>query len=158
MAPASPSGPAQVHSHLGIPDAYSDLGEFFQQGARGVAQTGSLHPARQGLPQNVGQKAHQDVGPDAMLFLMPDRSDQELVLGDSKGPLGFGQLDVSFPERHRLDVAQIAPQDVTTLRDARPLIPVLVALPGDLQLRLSHRLGKSLDANGKRSRGPPVLL
>jgi hypothetical protein len=40
----------------------------------------------------------------ALLLVMPDRSNHQLVFGDPEGPLGIRQLDVMLPQRGRVAV------------------------------------------------------
>src|SRR5262245_38431502 len=89
---------------------------------------------------------------------MPDRSDRQLILVDPKFPLGLGQLDVPFPERCRVEVAEITPQDVASFGDTCPCTPVLVTLPGDLQPRFALGLEEPLDADLESASNTPVLL
>jgi uncharacterized DUF497 family protein len=48
----------QRQHHVGALDAT----EFIEDGARAVTQAGTALPLLQRLPQDVGQKAHQDIG------------------------------------------------------------------------------------------------
>ena len=61
-----------------------DAREFFEHGARGVAEARTLLPHLQALPQHEGEKTDEDVGLDAIFALVPDRTDVELVLLDRK--------------------------------------------------------------------------
>ena len=80
-----------------------EFGEFREQGARRVAQAAALHPAGEGFPQHVGEEAHQDVGSDPRLVLVPHRTQLQFVFGDAEGPFRLGQLDVATPEGGGVD-------------------------------------------------------
>src|SRR5438445_6690360 len=68
-----------------------------EDGARTVAEAGARLPLLQRLPQDVGQKADEDVRLDPLLLLMPDRANRELALVDTKGRLDLRELDVRLP-------------------------------------------------------------
>ena len=72
--------------------------ELFEDRARGVSETGAALPHLEALPQDEGEEANEDVSLDAVLALMPDRTDVQLVLLDAEGGFGLGELDVGFPE------------------------------------------------------------
>jgi hypothetical protein len=50
------------------------------------------------LPENVGQKADEDVSQHAVFFLMPDWAQPQIALVDAERRLGLGQLDLGPPE------------------------------------------------------------
>ena len=62
--------------------------EFFQNYARGIAETGAALPHLQALPQHEGKKADEDMSLYAILALVPDRTEVELVLLDTKSGTG----------------------------------------------------------------------
>jgi len=78
-----------------------------------MAQAGAVHPTRQGLPKYVGQEADKNVGQHTLLGVMPDRADFQLILADAEGPFGLGELDIAFPERGRIGLRQVGPQQIT---------------------------------------------
>ena len=55
-------------------------GEFLEDGSRAVAQSSAALPLLEGFPHRVGKKADQDMGEHAILFLMPDRPDRQVLL------------------------------------------------------------------------------
>ena len=61
-----------------------DACQFLEDGPRRIAETGALLPHLQGLPQDEGEEADEDVGLHAILALMPDRANRELVLLDAE--------------------------------------------------------------------------
>ena len=68
------------------------------------------------------------------VFLMPDRTNLQLVLRDPKRPFRFGQLDVTFPQHRRIGLAEIRSQQVAAVRQRRPIVPPRIAGPGDAQV------------------------
>jgi hypothetical protein len=50
------------------------------------------------LPQHEGKEADEDMSLHAVLALMPDRADVQLILLDAKRRFGLGELDVGLPE------------------------------------------------------------
>jgi len=90
-----------------------DLGELLDQGARRIAQPRAAHPLGERFPQNIGQEADQDVGEDTILFLMPEGTYLQFILGDAERPFSLGQLDVALPQRGRIDVVQVGSQQIT---------------------------------------------
>ena len=69
--------------------------KLFEHSAWRVSETSAALPHP--LPQHEGQKAHQDVGLDAIGALVPDRPYLELIFLDTKGGFGLGELDVGLP-------------------------------------------------------------
>jgi hypothetical protein len=53
--------------------------QLLENGARRVAEAGALLPHLR-LPQYEGEKAHQDVSLNAILALVPDGANVELIL------------------------------------------------------------------------------
>ena len=91
------------------------------------------------------------------VFLVPDRADLQFVLGDPKRPFRLGQLDVTFPQRGRIGLVQVRPQQVAALRQRRPVAPASVARPGDAQPSFPLRRREALDLHLERPGRPPVL-
>jgi hypothetical protein len=67
--------------------------ELFELSAWRVTEACPALPHLQGLPQHEGQKAHEDVGLDAVGTLVPDRVYLEPILLDAKGRFGSRELD-----------------------------------------------------------------
>src|SRR5580693_5944779 len=101
--------------------------------ARTVAETGAALPLLQRLPQNVGEKAHQDVRQHAILALMPDGTDRQLALSDAKGRFRFRKLDIGPPQRLGAPVAQIGAQHVAAFAVTRPVVPFGASRPFESQ-------------------------
>src|SRR5260370_11321542 len=72
--------------------------KLFEDGARGVSKTCALLPHLEALPKREGKKADEDMGLNAVLVLMPDRTKVELIFLDAEGGLGLGELDIGLPE------------------------------------------------------------
>ena len=75
-----------------------DACKFLENGTRGVAEASTALPHLQALPQHEGQKADENMGLNAILALVPDRTQIQLIFLDAEGGLGLGELDVSLPE------------------------------------------------------------
>src|SRR5271166_3757696 len=74
-----------------------DARQFLEDGARRVAETGTALPHLQTLPQHEGEEADEDVSLHAVLALMPDRPDGQLLLLDAERRLRLSELDVRLP-------------------------------------------------------------
>ena len=66
-------------------------------------------------------------------FRVPDRADLQFVRGDPKRPFRVGRRDVTFPQCGWIGLVQVRPQQVTALRQRRPIAPPLVPRPRDTQ-------------------------
>ena len=100
--------------------------ELFQDGARRVSKPGTALPHLQALPQNKGEKANQDVSLNAVLALMPDRTDVQLVLLNSEGGFRLGELDIGFPELPIAPIADIRAQEISAFRESGPVVEGVV--------------------------------
>jgi hypothetical protein len=74
-----------------------DAGKLFEDRARRVAEARALLPHLEALPEHEGEEANEDVGLDAILALMPDRTQVQLIFLNAKRGFGLGELDVSLP-------------------------------------------------------------
>src|SRR6478736_8374926 len=61
--------------------------EFFKDRSRRVSEARMLLPHLEALPQHEGEKADQDMGLNAILALMPDRTYVQLILLVYCGPV-----------------------------------------------------------------------
>ena len=86
--------------------------KLFQDGARGIAEACTLLPHLEALPQHEGEKADEDMSLHAILALMPDRTDVELVLLDPKSGFGLCELDIGFPELLIAPVGDVGTQQI----------------------------------------------
>ena len=93
--------------------------KFFENGTRGVAEASTALPHLQALPQHEGQKADENMCLHAILALVPDRTQIQLIFLDAEGGLGLGQLDVSLPELLIGPVLDVRTQKIGALPMAR---------------------------------------
>ncbi len=61
---------------------------------------------------------------DSVGHLMPDGSDRQISLVDSKGRFSIGQLDVGPPEFIGRPVVYVGAKQVAALALLRPLVPL----------------------------------
>ena len=86
-----------------------------------VAKAGALGHQAEAFPKHVRQEANQDVGLHAILALMKDWPERQILFVDAEGGLSFRELDVCLPELLGRPVADIGPQEITAFAHARPL-------------------------------------
>ncbi len=86
--------------------------EFFQDDARGIAETGAALPHLQAFPQHEGKKADEDMSLHTILALVPDRAEVELVLLDTKSGFGLRELDIGLPELSIAPIVDIRAQQI----------------------------------------------
>ena len=89
--------------------------ELFQDDARGIAETCAALPHLESLPQHEGQKADEDMSLYAILALMPDRTEVELVLLDTKSGFGLSELDVGLPQLSIAPISDVRAQEIGAL-------------------------------------------
>ena len=135
-----------------------DFGKFFQQCSRSIAQAGSLHPLSQAFPQYISQKANQDMCFDSVSFLMPNRADNQFVFGNTEGPFGFSQLDISFPKCLWGDVGKVGSQKITSFGQLSPIAPLFIAFESDFKSRLIGRIFYGYNLYIKGPGGTPITL
>ncbi len=82
---AVPRGDDDVHE--------TDLGELGEHPPRLISQPGLATELSQGLPQDVRQKADQNVRQNPLLFLVPDRTEAQIRFVDPEGSFGLGGTD-----------------------------------------------------------------
>src|SRR5206468_268392 len=113
---------------------------------RAIAESGAGLPLLESFPQHVGEEAHEDVGPDAVGLLVPDRADRQLALVDPEGGLGLAELHVGAPQRLDVPVADVGAQHVAPLAVSGPLVPLGADRP--LQAKPRGTRGVPEDADG----------
>ena len=64
------------------------LAELLEDCSRGISQAGALLPHLEALPQDEGEKAHEDMGLSAIFALVPDRTDVQLIIALSDDDVG----------------------------------------------------------------------
>ena len=109
-----------------------------------IPQSGlSAHPAET-CPENIREKADQNVGLDTAFFLVPDGAQPEVVFLDAERFFRIGQLDVGLPELLRRPRLDVAPQEVAAFAPASPAELLFASRPGELDLPMLffHRRGK----------------
>ena len=99
------------------------LSKLFQNGSRTVADPCPFHPLFEGLPENIGEEADEDVGANTLFLVVPNRADRKVALLDSKCGFSFRELDVRFPKVVVVPIVHICPKDVTTLAGTGPFVP-----------------------------------
>src|SRR5882672_11317439 len=67
----------------------------------------------------IGQEGDEDVRFDAVLELVVDRAELQIVLEIFECGLDLDELDIELPQMGRLSVAQIGAQQIATLAPAR---------------------------------------
>jgi hypothetical protein len=96
--------------------------ELFEHSARGVSEPGALLPHLKTFPQHEGEKADKDMSLDAFAALVPDRAHVQLILLDTEGRFGLGELDVGLPELLIAPIADVRAQEIGALRKRNPVI------------------------------------
>ena len=99
-----------------------DAGKLFEDGARRVAEARARLPHLEALPQHEGEEADEDVGLDAILALMPDRAEVQLILLDAKSRLGLSELDVGLPELSVAPIGDVRAQQIGAFRQRGPIV------------------------------------
>ena len=75
----------------------AQFAELVEDAAWFVAQARPLAQLAEELPEHVGQEADQDMGQDAVLFLVPHGPERQVAFLDAERRLRLGQLDVRAP-------------------------------------------------------------
>ncbi len=89
----------------------------------------ALLPHLEALPEHESEEANEDVSLDAVLALMPDRAQVQLILLNAERRFGLGELDVSLPELLVAPIGDVRAQEIGALRERGPI----VAHSGDLE-------------------------
>ena len=71
-----------------------DCGEFFEHGPRRQSRRQRLQPLLQRDHQRIGEERHEDMGLDAVLELMMDGTDRQIVLQFLERLLDLDQLEI----------------------------------------------------------------
>ena len=91
-------------------------------GARRVSEAGAALPHLEALPQDEGEKADEDVSLDAVLALMPDRTEVQLIFLDAESGFGLGELDIGLPELLIAPIADVRSQEIGAFRERGPVV------------------------------------
>jgi hypothetical protein len=117
----------------------TDLAQFIKHVSLFVPQPCFLRHFLHRFPEYVGEEADQNMRLDAVLLLIPDRSNAEIAFVDSERGFGLGQLDVRLPKILRRPVDDVRPQQLAAFVKAGSLAPRVVFRP-----RVSARSSTSL--------------
>src|SRR5579864_3410404 len=123
----------------------AQLAKLGEQSPGAMPQPSALCPLFEGLPQDVGEKADQDVSLDPAGFLMPNRSQRQVRLLDAKGSLDLGELNVGVPELLGCPVGDVGAQYIAAFTDLRPVIPLGAHRPGETQAARLREVSGQLD-------------
>ena len=92
-----------------------DARKLFEDRARRISKACAALPHLEALPQHKGKKADEDMGLNAVLVLMPDRTDVELIFLDAESGLGLGELDIGLPELLIAPIVDVRAQQIGAL-------------------------------------------
>ncbi len=148
-----------TQANLGVCCGWDVMGlnacEFFEDRARRVSEAGAALPHLQALPQHEGKKAYDDVGLDAVLALMPDWTDVELIFLDAKSGFGLRQLDVGFPELPIAPVIDVRSQEIGAFRERSLVVERSIVIDVEAKPR---RTGMGLQCDCEARSSTLVLL
>jgi len=103
-----------------------DSRKLFEDGARRISEACALLPHLEALPQHEGKKADkkadEDMSLNAVLMLMPDRTEVELIFLDAERGLGLGELDISLPELLIGPIADVRAQKIGAFGKRGPVV------------------------------------
>jgi hypothetical protein len=99
-----------------------DALEFFHNGARGIAETCAALAHLQALPQHEGKKADEDMSLYAILALVSDRTDVELILLNPESDFGLRELDIGLPELLIAPIGDVRAQQIGALGESGPVV------------------------------------
>src|ERR1700732_5479846 len=103
-----------------------DRCELVEHSSRREARRQRLEPCTQRDVQAIGQERHEDVRLDAVLELVVDRAQVQIVLHGLEGGLDLDELDVEPPQLGRVLAGEIGAQQITAF--APPPLAQLVAI------------------------------
>jgi hypothetical protein len=91
----------------------------------------------------------------AVLALVPDRPEVELVLLDTKSGFGLCELDIGLPELSIAPIADVGTQEIGALRERGPVVEGVIVNDAKAETRRAAiRLQRDREAGG----GSLVLL
>ena len=79
-----------------------------------------MAPAAKVFPENIGEKANQNMSLHAALKMVPNRAESQLAFVDAKGGLRLGQLDVSAPKLFAAPIGDVGAQQITAFAAQQP--------------------------------------
>ena len=113
-----------------------------------MAQACTPAELRERLPEYVRQKTDENMRQHVVFFLMPNGTNSQVALLNTKGQFGRRQLDVSFPEFFVCPISYVAAQHVTSV-GKRCLLAMRI-LFGPSQLRATVHTTFNLDVEQPR--------
>jgi hypothetical protein len=133
-----------------------------QNGARRIPQPGTRLPLLERFPQHISEKADQNVRLDAVLFMMPDRTDTQIGFLNAEGRLGFAELDVGLPQLLVSPVVDVAAKNVSAFTELGPIVSLRACAPLELDSRWRGLIFCERDRVARRGAGvsfqePPDL-
>src|ERR1700739_156504 len=117
-----------------------DGGEFVEHGPRREAGGQLLEPGAQRDVETIGEEGDEDVRFDAVLKLVIDRAELQIVLEILECGLDLDELDVELPQLGGILVTQIGAQEIAPFAAAR--LSQLVAVEREAE---SSGLGRYFD-------------
>ena len=72
---------------------------------------------------------------DAVLFMMPDRTDTQIRFLNAEDSLGFAELDVGLPQLLVGPVVDVAAKNVSAFTEFGPILPLRAGAPLELDCR-----------------------
>jgi hypothetical protein len=87
----------------------------------------------QAFPQYIGQETNKQMRLNPLLFLMPDRPERQVTLLDSKGCLGFSQMNIGVPQFLGRPISDIGAQHVASPSEIGPTVTILSLGPSETQ-------------------------
>lgn len=106
-----------------------------QNSAGRIAQPGTGLPLLERFPQDVSEKADQNVRLNTILFVMPDRTHAQIGFLNPEGGLGFAELNVGLPQLLVGPVVDVAAKNVSALAELDPIIPLWARAPIEFNSR-----------------------
>src|SRR5215471_19268969 len=94
-------------------------GELVEHSPRGEAGGQRLELSAQRDVKAIGQEGDEDVRFDAVLKLMVDRAELQIVLEILERGLDLDELDIELPQMSRLSGAQIGAQQIAPFAPTR---------------------------------------
>ncbi len=101
----------------------ADFTQLGQDTTRFVPEACLAAKRGQLLPQDVRQKAHENVGQHTFFFLVLDGPQRQVALLDARRGFRFGQLDMGAPQFVVTPIGHVAAQQVTAGAERSPVTP-----------------------------------
>ena len=92
-----------------------DGSKFLQDAPSSQARSQAVQAMLQGDIKTIGEEGDEDMGLDPAFILMKDRADRQVPLQIFEGLFDRYQLDIIFPEKGRIIIGEICPQQIAPL-------------------------------------------